>query len=86
MPHGRKCKYGGWNLSRGIICSLLVVVKVYVNEVDGTSATVAETCHAVGSTITVAVTRHTIGNTSTVAETFQTVGSITTVATICHTG
>ena len=55
----RKYKYGGWILPHGIICTHLVAVKVYVDGIEGTSATVAETCHAVGSITTVATTCHT---------------------------
>ena len=52
-------KYGGWYLPRGIIYKLWAAVKVYVNEIDGTSPTVARTYRTVGSTSTVAGTCHT---------------------------
>ena len=51
---------------------IVVAVKVYVNWIDGTSATVAEACHTVVNTTTVDEACHTVENTSTVAE-------------ICHT-
>ena len=46
------------------ILHILVAVKIYVDGIDGTSATVAETCHTVGNTPTVAETCHTVGNTT----------------------
>ena len=59
MPDGRNLKYGGWHLPHGIIYPFFVAVKVYVDEIDGTSALVAETCHTVGNISTVVGTRHT---------------------------
>ena len=52
-----------------IIYILVVAVTVYVNGIDGISATVAEACHTVGSTTTVAEACHTVGHTSMVAGT-----------------
>ena len=59
MPHGRKYKYGGWNLPHGIIYAFLVAVKVNVVKVDFKNfATVAGTCHTVGSSSMVVGTCH----------------------------
>ena len=44
-------------------------VKIYVDRSDGTSATVAKTCHTDGISATVAETCHTEGISSTLAGT-----------------
>ena len=70
MPHDRKYNYGGWNLPHEII--YLVAVKVYVDGIDGISATLAEACH-------------TVAFITTVIEMCDTVEITTTVAVTCHT-
>ena len=71
MPHNRKYNYDGWDLPHEIIYTL--AVKVYVDGIDGTSATVAESCHTVAFITTVAEVCHTVGITTTVAVTCHTI-------------
>ena len=68
----------------GIVHILVVAVKVYVNRIDRTSATVAETCHTGGNITTVAEACHTVGSTTMVAEARHTVGNTSTVAETGH--